>query len=77
MRGGGDQSVERTGRRAELADITSDHQRVIFVRNADDWTSRDLNDWLNSNMRLVASTRVGNADLSVWQIRDPARLPRP
>ncbi|MFN8540981.1 MAG: glycosyltransferase 87 family protein [Thermomicrobiales bacterium] len=70
-------SLTPDGRKAELADITSDHQRVIFVRNADDWTSRDLNDWLNSNMRLVASTRVGNADLSVWQIRDPTRLPRP
>jgi Glycosyltransferase family 87 len=70
-------SLTPEGRRNELADITQDHRLVILIRNADDWTSRDLNDWLGNNMRLIASTRVGNADLSVWQVRDPGRLPRP
>jgi hypothetical protein len=65
------------GRRQELAAIAGEHRLIIFARNADDWTSRDMNDWLGSNLRLIASTRVGNADISVWQIRDPGRLPRP
>jgi hypothetical protein len=70
-------SLTPEGRRAELAAIAEEHRVVVFARNADDWTSRDLNDWLGSNMRLVASTRVGNVDLSVWQVRDAGRLPRP
>ena len=65
------------GRRTELAQIADDHRLVFFIRNADDWTSRDLNDWLSNNLRLVATTRVGNADLSVWQVAEPGRVPKP
>jgi hypothetical protein len=60
-----------------MAEIAREHQLVIFIRKADDWTSRDLNDWLASNMNLIATTRVGNTDLSVWQVREPERVPRP
>lgn len=61
------------GRREALAEIARDHRLVFFIRNADDWTSRDLNDWLASNLTLVASARVGNADLSVWQVAGAGR----
>jgi hypothetical protein len=70
-------SLTPEGRRNTLTEISKEHRLVIFVRNADDWTSRDLNDWLGSNMRLVATTRVNNTDLSVWQVPEPGRVPRP
>lgn len=61
------------GRRNTLTEISREHRLVFFVRNADDWTSRDINDWLGSNLKLVATTRVNNTDLSVWQVAEPGR----
>jgi energy-coupling factor transporter ATP-binding protein EcfA2 len=70
-------SLTPEGRRETMTEIAREHRLVILIRKADDWTSRDLNDWLGSNMNLIAAARIGNADLSVWQVRDPGRAPRP
>lgn len=56
------------GRQAEMAEIARGHARIFFIRNADDWTSRDLNTWLTEHAQLDAATRVGNADLSFWRV---------
>lgn len=56
------------GRQAEMAAIASDHQQIFLIRNADDWTSRDLNDWLTANARVVAASRSGNTDLTYWTV---------
>ena len=56
------------GRQAEMTSIARDHAQIFFIRNADDWTSRDLNTWLTDHAQLDAATRVGNADLSFWHV---------
>lgn len=57
------------GRQAELTDIATTHSRIFLVRNQDDWTSRDLNEWLDKNTTLLATSRVGKVDLSCWNVR--------
>lgn len=54
------------GRQTQMAAIARDHQQIFLIRNADDWTSRDLNAWLDGNARLVAASRADNVDLTYW-----------
>ncbi len=67
-------SVTPEGRRAQLAEIARDHQRIFLIRRADDWTSRDLNAWLSEHTVVAAATRVGDADLSFWAVAPPGRV---
>ena len=57
------------GRQEAMAAIARDHRQIFLIRDADDWTSRDLNSWLTAHADLAAATRVGNADLTFWTIR--------
>jgi hypothetical protein len=64
-------SLTPEGRQAELATIASEHRQIFLIRNADDWTSRDLNAWLTEHTQLTASARAGNTDLSLWTVALP------
>lgn len=59
------------GRRDALAALAGSHGQVFLIRMADDWTSHDLNDWLDAHAHLSASLRVENVDISVWQTSFP------
>ena len=48
-----------------------EHRQIFLIRNADDWTSRDLNAWLTEHAQLTASARAGNTDLSLWMVALP------
>lgn len=61
------------GRRTQMEAIASGHRQIFLIRNADDWTSRDLNTWLTEHTQLTAAARVGNTDLSVWMIGLPGQ----
>ena len=68
-------SLTPEGRQAALAAIASSHRQVFLIRNADDWTSRDLNGWLTDNAQLAAAARAGATDLSVWLVPPPGGRP--
>ncbi|HEY8598659.1 MAG TPA: hypothetical protein VIL85_09525, partial [Thermomicrobiales bacterium] len=61
------------GRQAAMTEIARDHAQIFLIRNADDWTSRDLNTWLTDHAQLDAATRVGNTDLSFWRVGEAGR----
>ncbi|MGN6759109.1 MAG: hypothetical protein ACTHMJ_22295, partial [Thermomicrobiales bacterium] len=63
------------GQRATLETIARDHAQIIFIRTEDDWTSRDLNDWLTQHMQAIGTVRAANADVSIWRTPPPAPHP--
>ncbi|HEU5327096.1 MAG TPA: glycosyltransferase 87 family protein [Thermomicrobiales bacterium] len=63
------------GQRATLETIARDHAQIVFIRTEDDWTSRDLNDWLTQHMQAIGTVRAANADVSIW--RTPPPTPHP
>lgn len=66
-----DARLTPAGQVNRLDELAATHSQIFFIRNADDWTSRDINRWLTTHTNLGAALRAENVDISVWQRAAP------